>query len=253
MIFFGIPLRAKGASNDWDKVVRVFNRTLFSVYRQTDPDFMIFVACHDIPELYRQYDGRVKFLVSDQPVPTNSGEMMLDKGWKVSMIAQQIRQKGGGYTMMVDSDDLISNRIAEYVNKHPGENGFLGKYGYLYNEGEDYVKKIWAPHRICGSCSIVNYSVEDLPDRMPQNLWDDTLKEKWIVRKSHRVIPKYLEEHGRKLLTIPFPTTVYVRNTGDNHSMLSGSDLNLKRKAEMCLRRKINTAGKINHEFGFQI
>lgn len=75
---------------------------------------------------------------------------------------------------MVDSDDLISNRIAEYVNYHPNENGFLSSYGYAYNDGFDYVKKLAALHRICGSCSIVNYSVEDLPDRMPENLWDDS-------------------------------------------------------------------------------
>ena len=39
MIYFGIPLRSQKTAKDWDTVVRVFNRTLRSVYRQTDPDF----------------------------------------------------------------------------------------------------------------------------------------------------------------------------------------------------------------------
>lgn len=152
--------------------------------------------------------------------------------------------------MLVDSDDLVSNQIAQYVNEHPNENGFLSSYGYAYNDGFEYVKKLAALHRICGSCSIVNYSVEDLPDKMPENLWDNSLKDTWIIRMSHRVIPDYLKEHGRTLAHMPFPTTIYVRNTGDNHSMLNGGDLNRKRKIELAVRPKIKINTGIAEEFG---
>lgn len=251
MIYFGIPLRSRHASKNWEQVTRVFNRTLHSVYRQTDPDFKIIVACHDIPEITFDIDNRVIFLVADTPYPKDSYEMMLDKGWKISMIAQKIREFGGGYAMMVDSDDLISNRIAGYVKAHPNENGFLSQYGYIYNEGFTYAKRVLALHRICGSCAIVNYSVDDLPPAMPENLWDDTPKDKWIVRKSHRIIPDTLKQAGRPLSVMPFPTTMYLRNTGDNHSMLNGSDLVWKRKLELALRRKIDLHGDIGKEFGF--
>lgn len=87
MIYFGIPLRSKAVSSNWDDVMRVFNRTLQSVYRQTNPDFRIFVACHEVPGLSEQYDERVEFLIADTPYPKNRKEMMLDKGWKLSMIA----------------------------------------------------------------------------------------------------------------------------------------------------------------------
>lgn len=251
MIYFGIPLRSKAASKNWEQVVRVFNRTLHSIFCQTDPDFKVLVACHDIPEVNFNTDGRLEFLVSDTPFPKDSFEMMLDKGWKISLIARRIRELGGGYTMMVDSDDLVSNRIAEYVNAHPGENGFLSRYGYIYNDGFPYVKRVLALHRICGSCSIVNYAVEDLPDTMPKDLWDDTPKDHWIVRKSHRIIPDTLKAQGRPLAVMPFPTTMYLRNTGDNHSMLGGSDLVWKRKVELALRRKIFLNGPVGKEFGF--
>lgn len=252
MIYFGIPLRSQKTAKDWDTVVRVFNRTLRSVYRQTDPDFRVFVACHEIPKLEQDYDERVQFLISDQPVPQNQHEMMLDKGWKVSMIAHEVRSLGGGYLMIVDADDLVSNRIAAYAHAHPHENGFLSRYGYVYNDGFPYMKKILAPHRICGSCSIVYYGVEDLPEKMPENLWDDTHKDHWVVRKSHRIIPDYLAAHGKPLAPLPFPTTVYVRNTGDNHSMLSGGDLNAKRKIEIVLGRKIKLDGDVGFAFGFR-
>lgn len=100
MLYFGVPLRSKAASKDWDNVTRVFNRTLHSICNQTDPDFKVFVACHDIPLLDKQYDQRVEFLIADTPIPTSKKEMMLDKGWKVSMIARRIRELGGGMSCL---------------------------------------------------------------------------------------------------------------------------------------------------------
>lgn len=141
MIYFGIPLRSKETSNNWDKVTEFFNRTLWSVYNQTDPDFRIIVACHDIPKLKHEFDGRVEFIQVQAPIPHTKEEMMLDKGYKVHTIGMRIREYGGGYTMMVDADDLQSNRIAEYVNKHPNENGFLSHNGYYWHVGDNYIKK----------------------------------------------------------------------------------------------------------------
>lgn len=250
MIYFGIPLRAKKASKDWDKTTQLFNRTLHSVYRQTNPDFKIYVACHDIPSLTDNYDDRVEFLISDTPIPGSSREMILDKGWKISMISEKIRGGGGGYSMMVDADDLVSNRIAQWAADHPGKTGFISRYGYIHNDGSSYMKKVLFPYRICGSCAIVNYSVEDLPDAMPKDLWDNTLKEKWIVRMSHRKIPDYLASIGRPLENIPFPTTVYVYNTGDNHSILYGKGLSKKRKLEILIRRRIPISDSLRQEFG---
>ena len=251
MIYFGVPLRSKGASKNWENVTRVFNRTLRSIYRQADPDFRIIVACHDVPELDAEYDDRVEFLTAETPVPRNMEEMMLDKGWKLSMIGKRVRELGGGYTMLVDADDMISNRIAEYVKAHPDCAGFVSKYGYVYNEGFSYMKKLLSLHRICGSCTIVNYRAEELPDALPENLWDNSPMDKWAIRKPHRELLEYLGQQGKALSEIPFPTTVYLRNTGDNHSMFAGGDLNWKRKAELLIRPRIPVNGKIGEEFGF--
>lgn len=96
MIYFAVPLKSKAASSDWGQVTRIFNRTLASIYNQTDPNFKVIVACHDIPELTKSYDERVEFLVSDAPIPNDRKEMMLDKGWKISMAALRIRELRGG-------------------------------------------------------------------------------------------------------------------------------------------------------------
>ncbi|WP_130837075.1 glycosyltransferase family A protein [Lachnoclostridium sp. Marseille-P6806] len=248
MIYFGVPLRAKAVSRDWGRVSAQFERTLRSVCRQTSPEFKVLVACHDIPEGLRT-DPRVEFLRAETPYPASREEMMLDKGWKVSMIARRVRELGGGYVMLVDADDLISHRIAAYAAAHPGKSGFLSASAYLYRDGSDCCRKIRAPHRVCGSCAIVHYEPEELPPELPRDLWDDSPREKWVIRRPHRQVPELLRAQGRPLERLPFPSTIYVQDTGDNHSRLGGGDLGWKRRAELFFRRRLPISG-LEEEFG---
>ena len=219
MIYFGIPLRSKAASKNWDNVTRFFNRTLWSVYNQTDPNFKIIVACHDKPALFHQYDERVEFIIVNNPIPTNKTEMMWDKGWKVHTIAMRVRELGGGFTMLVDADDLQSNRIAEYVNSHPEANGFVAHNGYYWHVGNDYIKK---GHKFPnGSSTIVKYSVDDLPASYYDHQCTNNNGNPHIIRKKHGDIPKICGELGRPLRALPFCASVYVRETGDNHSLIN--------------------------------
>lgn len=249
MITFGIPFRSKASSSDWEQTIKIFQRTMHSVFGQTDEEFQVILACHDIPPFDEREDKRLKILVSPTKIPKNKEEMMMDKGFKMGMIATEFRNRGGGYLMMVDSDDLISNQIATYVKKHPNENGFVSQFGYVYREGDEFVKKTPHMYHICGSCSIVHYSPEDLPPKVPANLYDDGDKDKYLVRMPHPEIPERLREEGKSLSLLPFISTIYVRNTGDNHSMLGGSDLGRKRKLQLMLSPKIRLAKEIKDEF----
>lgn len=218
MIYFGIPLRSKAASKDWSKVSMFFNRTLWSVYNQTDPNFRIIVACHDIPKLTHAFDDRVEFIQVNSPIPRTKEEMMLDKGHKVHTIGMRIRELGGGFTMMVDADDLQSNRIAEYVNTHPDANGFLSHNGYYWHVGDNFIKK---GHKFPnGSSTIVKYSVDDLPDRYYEHQVPSQNSNPHIIRKRHGDIPRICTELGRPLKSLPFCASIYVRETGDNHSLM---------------------------------
>ena len=222
MIYFGIPLRSKETAHNWDKVTDFFNRTLWSVYNQTDPNFKIIMACHDIPELYHEFDDRVEFIRVHAPIPHTKEEMMLDKGYKVHTIGMRIREYGGGFTMMVDADDIQSNRIAEYVNKHPNENGFLSHNGYYWHVGDDYLKK---GHKFPnGSSTIVKYSVDDLPSEYYDKMVPSENTNPHIIRKKHGDIPKICDELGRPLSPLPFIASIYVRETGDNHSLMNKNE-----------------------------
>ena len=175
----------------------------------------------------------------------------LDKGYKLSMIGKRVREYGGGYTMIVDADDLISNRIAAYVKQHPGENGFGAEYGYVYNVGDSYVKRMYALDRVCGSCTIIRYDPQELPAALPDGPRDESSVESMIIRRPHSTLQRYMASIGRPVRRIPFPTTVYIRNTGDNHSMLNGGDLGWKRKIELMLRRP-KPLSAIREEFGLK-
>lgn len=99
MIYFLIPLRSKAASVDWNHVTRQFNRTLESCYNQTKPEFKVFVACHEIPELNQSYDERVKFIQVSIPTPQNPKEMMHDKAYKLYTLTYHARKEMTKYDL----------------------------------------------------------------------------------------------------------------------------------------------------------
>ncbi len=172
--------------------------------------------------------------------------MMLDKGHKVHTIGMKIREYGGGFTMMVDADDIQSNRIAAYVNKHQDANGFLSHNGYYYHVGQDFIKK---GHKFPnGSSTIVKYSVEDLPSEYYDTMRPNQNSNPHIIRKRHGDIPQICAELGRPLESLPFIASIYVRETGDNHSLMN-KDESRFRVLEQILMPKIRMNEKLRDEF----
>ncbi len=220
MLYFVIPLMSKKVAKDWEMVSELFNRTLWSCYNQTDPDFKILVACHEIPVLKKQYDDRVEFIqVSEEeaPIPTNQYEKMVDKGYKTHTLAMRLRELGGGYAMMVDADDLVSCHLVEFINKHQGENGYYVKTGYVYFVGDNFMKVL--PKFSSGSACIVNYSIDDLPEKYPDVMTPNCDDNEWIIRKRHGGVVPACKALKRPLKPLPFKGAVYVLGSGENHSM----------------------------------
>lgn len=252
MIYFLIPLLSKKAARDWDTVSILFNRTLWSCYNQTDPDFKILVACHEIPALTKEYDDRVEFLQvseADAPIPTTQHEKMVDKGYKTHTLAMRLRELGGGYAMLVDADDLVSSRLAAFVKQHPNENGFYVKTGYVYFVGDDYMKVM--PKFASSTCCIVNYSPEDLPQDYPKAMTDNNDENEWIIRKRHGGIVPACKALGRPLKPLPFKGAVYVLGSGQNDSLFGKKTKyqTWKRGLVQLFRIKIKIGGVLQTEF----
>lgn len=258
MLIFCIPLRSKEVSKDWNKVSLLFNRTLESVYNQTNENFKIFVACHQIPTLNQKYDDRVQFIIMNTKIPSTYMDMMWDKDTKIFTCQNAARkylteQKfEGAYFMNVDSDDLISNKLAEFINKKATKRVYTSRYGFIYFEGHTYMKKARRLERTCGSCFVIYLDLDQLPvddegylsnkiDKCPFTPHHSDLRYKLIKVK------------GWSHAFIPFPTTIYIVNDV-NVSNFANHQVGRNRRIEynLELRRKISSFEKeFNIKNGF--
>lgn len=134
MICFTIALRSKESTNQWDKVLRNFNNTLHSVFNQTCSDFRVYVGCNEIPELFDNYDDRLRFVTVDLPVPKTWEEGCRDRSWKLLSCAREIRKDiaelsvcGGGLlffllmqmTLLIAKLQSMCNSIRKQTGLNP--------------------------------------------------------------------------------------------------------------------------------------
>lgn len=254
MLIFCVPLRAKEVSKDWDKVVMLFNRTLESIYNQTNPNFRVFIACHQIPNLNRVYDDRVQFIVVKTKIPVTYLDMMDDKDSKIYTCQNAARkylieqEMGGAYFMNVDSDDLVSRRISDFVSTQATKSVYTSKYGFIYFEGNTFMKKARRLERTCGSCFIIYLKIDQLPQNDQGYLANNVDKCPFTPHHSdirHKLVEVKKWSHGY----VPFPTTIYIVNNV-NVSNFANHQVGRNRMIEYKLefRRKIS-----NYEEEFNI
>jgi hypothetical protein len=137
---FIIPVKSKTVTSDWTHFSSLVNRCIHSVCNQSNPDFKVLVACHEIPETKFNDDSRVEFLKVDFAPPImkkDSDDMMLkefDNGKKLKYAAKYALKTGASHVMTVDSDDGISNKISAFVSKNTDTSilGWYVKKGHLY-------------------------------------------------------------------------------------------------------------------------
>lgn len=235
MIIFAIPFRGKKTTNNWNKCLNRFNNTIKSIFNQTNNEFKVIVACNEIPKLEKEYDDRLEFIKTDIAIPHTWVEMARDKFYKLTVIAVRIREilleqdnpENGIYVMPVDADDLLNCHIADYAKRYPNENGFVSKDGYIHYKGKKYFRIYKNLHEFCGSCNIIRMYLEDLPKNNPNpELCHDkaTAKElnsKYPIRFDHHIIVDLYKKNGKPFKILPFRSTVYLRDTGDNISQLN--------------------------------
>lgn len=246
MLIFCIPLRSKEVSKDWNKVTLLFNRTLESVYNQTNSKFKIFVACHQIPTLNKTYDDRVQFIQVNTITPITYQDMMDDKDSKIYTCQNAARKYlieqnlNGAYFMNVDSDDLISCKIGDFIDNKAQKQIYTSRYGFIYFEGLLYMKKARRLQRTCGSCYVIYLDINQLPHNDEGYLLNNVDKCPFTPHHSD-LSYKLIKIQGWSHGVIPFPTTVYIVNDVNvsnfaNHQV--GRNRMIEYKLE--IRRKIS-------------
>jgi len=209
---FGILLRSQASAKDWSSTVRLFRNTVGSILRQTDPDFQVYVCCHEIPTIPELTDPRVQVVeahwIADPSFPT------ADKRNKHMAIAQAWHASGGGYLMFVDAGDLVSRNLVAQVRSHRQGRGFFLQHGYELDMATGLIQRAPRFHRLCGSSIIVNWSDMELPRHDIPPIEDCLYRR--VLDVGHARTTDFFKYKGDPLTPIHFPAAVHVRNHGDN-------------------------------------
>lgn len=223
-VYFGIPLKARSAARNWEWTVRDFNRTLASIYNQTNSNFRVLVGCHEQPDVLVPTDTRLEFLYLDAPPPEPGADkfrQLDDRKSKIWLCGQRMKSLGGSWFMSIDADDLVSGRLVEFVLNNPAADGYIAEHGYLLDVQTMTVRQVPDDkvfrdpiHQLTGSCAVVKFDRSDIPDRSTIDYESRFMH----YQADHRTFFRHSIDEGRQLELFPFPAVVYVLNTGENFS-----------------------------------
>lgn len=250
--FFCIPLQPKANANNWERVCAVLNQTLRSIQNQKNQNFTVFLAGQDRPDIEPDIKVKVNWLQADWTVQNANNEKLRDKRRKRIILLRAVREAGGGYVMMLDADDLVSNRLVEYVLTDLNPNGYIIERGYAYDWGNGCIAPIpgaWSKtfDSVCGSCSVIKYGVDDLPPARSAET-EEGARHLATQLKQHSQWKHVMSDLGRPLAVVPFPAAVYVLN----HSNNLHYSIKAMRQEEVPLRiakRKLPVTPELSQEF----
>jgi hypothetical protein len=216
MMTFVVPFRSKASSNNWNYHSALLYRTIVSLLNQADRNFKVIVVYTDYPEQMIEnenliwlhfpfpflkvrditdYETYAKIYFSKEKF----AEYAMDQARKSIYGSQLAKELGAKYIMSVDADDLVSNKIAKFVNK-----------GYVHLDGKNYVYRYPKNlNQFCGSSYIVRTDLVSIPDFKSKNLLD------YNFFSSHAWLKDRLRDYKNAILEpLPFYAIIYILNTG---------------------------------------
>lgn len=263
LLGFIIPFKPESQSIDWQDDNRLLNRTIHCILSQTNDDFGIWVVYTDEPLNKIQHE-KVSYIQYPDPfryydeIPDADKYFHLfkrklfmarfyDKGKKVTYGCEKAKAAGCDYLMCVDSDDLISNRIVEFVkqnNRYNKADGWYIPYGYIWEDGSPLILRQSRMQNVNGSTHIIRQDIVWVPD------WSSTDWSDYSLFAAHGWIVSRLKEHFNKTLEpIPFRGVIYVAHkNNDSQIKQNMGSLSLKTIAKKILRGRL-LSRKIKDEF----
>ena len=217
MLVFIIPIKSARISRNWELSCLLFERCLRSVCNQTSPDFRVVVVCNERPAIKFSHPS-VHYIEVDFPPPVSEpGEehstgydygfsrdiarKNADKARKIQTALEYARRYHPTHNMVVDADDCVSPRLAEFVQRNPTSDGWYIKKGYMYPEGGRLVLlNVRNFYQICGSSVIIAYGHRQALFSKPD-----------FYEHTFDVPPP-----GVALTPLPFVGAVYSMANGDN-------------------------------------
>lgn len=239
MVVFAIPLRAKCMAKNWDNCCMRTQRTVDSIYHNTNQNFKIILCGDDKPGFLNEYnyDDRVEFIECKLEKPKTWLEIARNKYWKLLRICVRVRDyilesqdpEKGIYVMPVDDDDLLHKDLVDFLEQYPNENGFYIKDGYVnYGDEKKWLVRYKNIYKFCGSCNCIRLYLKDCPEKMPFDsslaMTKDVayaLNERYPIRWDHHVLAEKYKKNGKPFKAIKWRAVIYNRNTGENASQVT--------------------------------
>lgn len=232
MLVFIIPIKSKQVAKSWKQVSELFENCLRSCCSQTSHKFRVIVVCHDKPEISFQHPF-VTYIQVDFPPPSESsltGNIMadirpkdLDRLLKLLVGLESAKVFSPAHVMFLDADDLVSNKLAEFVEQAPNSNGwfFINGYEYFYGSNRIFKRKYF--HMRCGSSFIIRLDLyrSFFKEKMPSDISQID-----VYYFCHNYLESRFFERGTPLEALPFEGAIYVTDNGEN--IFNQTDLYLK-------------------------
>ncbi|MEE4207725.1 MAG: hypothetical protein V2I43_00480 [Parvularcula sp.] len=129
-----------------------------------------------------------------------------DKGRRVLAAARTIDPRD--YMMVVDDDDLLSNRLVDFVRRQPERNGWVINLGYAWVAEQNMLRKVNDFHTSCGTSLIIRADFFRFAEQTPGEEDDAAIEE----LGSHKIVVKRASAAGTPFEFIPFPAGIYRYN-----------------------------------------
>jgi hypothetical protein len=227
MLTFIIPVRHPENSKNWKALTARLEQTIKSVSNQNSDQWQAIIVANrgaDLPALPDRFSVEwVDFSPNPRHDrgPGDNVEVFrdffrIDKGRRVR--AGMLVARSSTFFMIVDDDDFVSSRLADYAAKHSDENGWYIDRGYMWSEGSPIVVSVSKFFMLCGTSHIINAKLYDF-EKLQGKDADDYLMD---MLGSHISVARALAASGTPLSALPFSGAVYRVGHPGAHSNSSG-------------------------------
>lgn len=237
-IAFCTSLRARSLARDWDYHVWLLEQTVRSMLAQTGCEVRVVVGCHDVPQALAG-DPRLEFVsVACSPPARDNDDMCADKVLKLSVAAERALGLGCEYVVMNDADDLVTNRLGEFVARHRGQNGWYSGSEMFYTYGGRVYRWYDIPGQSAGPCVVLRADLLAFAAPPFSGAWVERIRgggeARYLELLQRHGLPvvtvaavglghyrAFMHAEGRPLAPLPFPANLVI-NHHDSTATVSG-------------------------------
>ena len=256
---FGIPLIGSHLTDNFEGICKLLGSTLDSCLQQTDGNFVIYVACNEIPDAgLVPSSRRIHYILtkalSRSEIDTNPRADVSLKRHTLMNAAADFRAR---YYFQLDADDLVSKNLVGAVRRANDRNGYILETGYLLDSRTLSIYLLPNSHfprphfyQLCGSSTVVSLDPSPGVEVKQKNV---QYLEK-ILRPGHVVARQSFDNEGRAAHVLSFPACIYRANHGSNlYLRLNRSERTnfMDEVASTCLPLEGADLEKVRREFCF--